>query len=183
MSRIGRLPVKIPAGVTVTAANDVMTVKGPLGTLTQDVNKLISVEIKDGEAVLTRANDDKNVKAMHGLYRVLLANMVEGVTKGFTKNLMIAGVGVKVSVQGTKLVMNIGFSHPVEVEQPAGIKFAVVNTTPNLVEISVSGIDKVAVGQIAATIKAIKKVEPYHGYGIYYKNETVIRKEGKTAGK
>lgn len=183
MSRIGRLPVKIPAGVTVTMADDVVTVKGPLGTLSQKVNSLITLDIKENEAVFARANDEKPTKALHGLYRALLHNMVEGVTKGYEKHLMISGVGVKVSVQGTKLVMNIGFSHPVEVEQPEGIKFSVVNTTPNLVEISVKGIDKDAVGQIASTIKAIKKVEPYHGYGIYYKNEVVVRKEGKTAGK
>ena len=159
MSRIGRLPVVIPQGVTVTFADGVATVKGPLGTLSEET------------------------KALHGLYRATLHNMVEGVTKGFEKHLMISGVGVKVALQGTKLVMNIGFSHPVEVEQPKGITFAVVNATPNLVEIAVKGIDKIEVGQCAATIKAIKKVEPYHGYGIYYKDEVVVRKEGKTAGK
>ncbi len=183
MSRIGRLPVALPQGVTVSCNDSVITVKGPLGTLTQKIDSKISLEVKDGHAVLTRANDEKDTKALHGLYRALLHNMVTGVTKGFEKHLMISSVGVKVSVQGTKLVMNIGFSHPVEVEQPAGITFAVVNTTPNLVEISVKGIDKEAVGQIAASIKAIKKVEPYHGYGIYYKDEVVVRKEGKTAGK
>ena len=183
MSRIGRLPIKIPAGVTVSFENGVATVKGPLGALTMDMDKRINLETKDGEIHLTRADDNKNTKALHGLYRATLANMVEGVTKGFEKHLMVAGVGVKVALQGTKLVMNIGFSHPVEVEQPKGITFAVVNTTPNLVEIAVKGIDKIEVGQCAATIKAIKKVEPYHGYGIYYKDEVVVRKEGKTAGK
>lgn len=183
MSRIGRLPIKIPAGVTVSFENGVAAVKGPLGALTMDMDKRINLEIKDGEIHLTRADDDKNTKALHGLYRATLVNMVEGVTKGFEKHLMVAGVGVKVALQGTKLVMNIGFSHPVEVEQPKGITFAVVNTTPNLVEIAVKGIDKIEVGQCAATIKAIKKVEPYHGYGIYYKDEVVVRKEGKTAGK
>ena len=133
--------------------------------------------------ILARDNEEKETKALHGLYRATLHNMVEGVTKGFEKHLMISGVGVKVTLQGTKLVMNIGFSHPVEVEQPKGITFAVVNATPNLVEIAVKGIDKIEVGQCAATIKAIKKVEPYHGYGIYYKDEVVVRKEGKTAGK
>ncbi|MCI7530053.1 MAG: 50S ribosomal protein L6, partial [Christensenellaceae bacterium] len=118
MSRIGRLPIKIPAGVTVSFENGVAAVKGPLGALTMDMDKRINLEIKDGEIHLTRADDDKNTKALHGLYRATLANMVEGVTKGFEKHLMVAGVGVKVALQGTKLVMNIGFSHPVEVEQP-----------------------------------------------------------------
>ena len=183
MSRIGRLPVVIPQGVTVTFADGVATVKGPLGTLSEEIKGHINVEIKGNEAIFTRDNDEKETKALHGLYRATLHNMVEGVTKGFEKHLMISGVGVKVALQGTKLVMNIGFSHPVEVEQPKGITFAVVNATPNLVEIAVKGIDKIEVGQCAATIKAIKTVEPYHGYGIYYKDEVVVRKEGKTAGK
>lgn len=183
MSRIGRLPVAIPAGVTVTIDEKDVTVKGPLGTLNQEINSLITVKNENNHIVLTRANEDKPTKALHGLYRALIANMVEGVTKGFTKSLLISGVGIKVALNGAKLVMNIGFSHPVEVEQPKGITFEVVNTTPNKVEIAVKGIDKFAVGQIAATIKAIKKVEPYHGYGIQYKDEIVVRKEGKTAGK
>lgn len=183
MSRIGRLPVAVPAGVTVTYADGVMTVKGPLGTLSQDVSSLINLEIKENEVLLTRANEAKNTKALHGLYRAILANLVEGVTKGFSKHLIIAGVGIKVALQGSKLVMNIGFSHPVEVLQPKGITFEVVATAPNQVEIAVKGIDKVQVGQVAASIKAIKKVEPYHGYGIHYKDEVVVRKEGKTAGK
>lgn len=183
MSRIGRLPVVIPEGVTVKTENGVMTVKGPLGTLSQDVSSLITVTVDGGHAVLTRANEDKPTKALHGLYRALLANMVEGVTKGFAKSLIIAGVGIKVAVNGTKLTMNIGYSHPVEIEQPQGITFAVAATSPNQVELVVKGIDKVAVGQIAATIKAVKKVEPYHGYGIHYKDEVVVRKEGKAAGK
>ena len=183
MSRIGRLPVVIPQGVTVTFADGVATVKGPLGTLSEEIKGHINLEIKGNEAIFTRDNDEKETKALHGLYRATLHNMVEGVTKGFEKHLMISGVGVKVALQGTKLVMNIGFSHPVEVEQPKGITFAVVNATPNLVEIAVKGIDKIEVGQCAATIKAIKKGEPYHGYGIYYKDEVVVRKEGKTAGK
>lgn len=183
MSRIGRLPVVIPQGVTVTFENGVATVKGPLGTLTQQITGDINLEIKGNEALFTRGNEEKETKALHGLYRATLNNMVVGVTKGYEKHLMIAGVGVKVVLQGTKLVMNIGFSHPVEMEQPAGITFAIISTTPNLVEIAVKGIDKIAVGQCAANIKAVKKVEPYHGYGIYYKDEVVVRKEGKTAGK
>ena len=155
----------------------------PAHTSAEEIKGHINLEIKGNEAIFTRDNEEKETKALHGLYRATLHNMVEGVTKGFEKHLMISGVGVKVTLQGTKLVMNIGFSHPVEVEQPKGITFAVVNATPNLVEIAVKGIDKIEVGQCAATIKAIKKVEPYHGYGIYYKDEVVVRKEGKTAGK
>ena len=143
----------------------------------------MTVKVEGNEIIVTRPDDAKENRSLHGLTRTIIHNMVEGVTKGFEKHLMISGVGVKVTLQGTKLVMNIGFSHPVEVEQPKGITFAVVNATPNLVEIAVKGIDKIEVGQCAATIKAIKKVEPYHGYGIYYKDEVVVRKEGKTAGK
>ena len=183
MSRIGKKPVTIPAGVEVKVDGTTVTVKGPKGTLTQEVHPNMTIAIEGTELTVSRPNDDKENRALHGLTRSLIANMVEGVTKGFEKHLMVAGVGVKVALQGTKLVMNIGFSHPVEVEQPKGITFAVVNTTPNLVEIAVKGIDKIEVGQCAATIKAIKKVEPYHGYGIYYKDEVVVRKEGKTAGK
>lgn len=148
MSRIGRLPVVIPQGVTVTFADGVATVKGPLGTLSEEIKGHINLEIKGNEAIFTRDNDEKETKALHGLYRATLHNMVEGVTKGFEKHLMISGVGVKVALQGTKLVMNIGFSHPVEVEQPKGITFAVVNAIPKLVEIAVKGIDKIEVGQL-----------------------------------
>lgn len=179
MSRIGRLPVKIPAGVTVSFADDTLTVKGALGTLTQKVDSKISVEVKGDEVLFTRASDSKPVKALHGLYRAICQNMVNGVSKGFTKTLVIAGVGYKAQKQGNKLVLGLGFSHPVEVAEPAGITFEVTSPT----EVVVKGADKVAVGQCAASIKAIKKVEPYHGYGIHYKDEVVIRKEGKTAGK
>lgn len=179
MSRIGRLPVKVPAGVTVSFANGVLTVKGALGTLTQEVNSVISVEIKDNEVLFTRANEIKQTKAMHGLYRALCQNMLDGVSKGFSKTLVISGVGYKVAKQGNKIVMGIGFSHPVEVVEPQGITFE----CPTATEIVVKGVDKNVVGQTAASIKAIKKVEPYHGYGIRYKDEVVVRKEGKTAGK
>ncbi|MEG1613436.1 MAG: 50S ribosomal protein L6 [Clostridia bacterium] len=183
MSRIGRLPVKIPAGVTITTSNEGVTVKGPLGTLSQEVNKLVTIAVKDGHVVLTRSDEEKSTKALHGLYRALIANMVHGVTQGYSKNLVIAGVGIKVAINGGKLVMSIGFSHTVEFEQPKGLTFEVVTATPNQVELAVKGIDKEAVGQMAASIKAVKKVEPYHGYGIRYKDEIVVRKEGKTAGK
>ena len=179
MSRIGRLPVAIPAGVTVTVENNVITVKGPLGELKQDFKKEINIAVENNEIVVTRTSEVKNVKALHGLYRALVANMVEGVTKGFSKSLLVKGVGYKVNKTGKKLVMNIGYSHPVEIEEPDGITFE----CPSLTEIVVKGIDKDAVGQIAATIKASRKVEPYHGYGIRYASEVVQLKEGKKTGK
>lgn len=179
MSRVGRLPVKIPAGVTVSFADGVLTVKGALGTLTQEVNPLIKVGITAEEVVFTRENEQKQTKALHGLYRALCHNMVEGVSKGYSKTLVIAGVGYKAVKQGNKIVLSLGFSHTVDVEEPAGITFEVTSPT----EVVVKGASKELVGQTAANIKAIRKVEPYHGYGIHYKDEHVVRKEGKTAGK
>lgn len=179
MSRIGREPVAIPAGVTVQTEGGVLTVKGPLGTLTQDYDPKITVAVDGAVAHLTRADEEKETRAKHGLYRALLHNMVVGVTKGYEKGLIVNGVGYKVQKQGNKLVMNIGFSHPVEFEPVAGVTLE----CPNPNEITVKGINKVDVGQVAATIRAIKKPEPYHGYGIRYKDEVIERKEGKTAGK
>lgn len=179
MSRIGREPVEIPAGVTVEAKNGMLTVKGPMGTLQQEYDEKITVAVEGAVAHLTRSDDEKETRAKHGLYRALLHNMVVGVTKGYEKGLIINGVGYKVQKQGNKVVMNIGFSHPVEFEPVAGVTLE----CPNPNEITVKGTDKVAVGQVAATIRAIKKPEPYHGYGIRYKDEVIERKEGKTAGK
>jgi len=180
MSRIGREPITIPAGVTVEIKDGFMTVKGPKGTLTQDYDaSVITINIEGNVAHLTRANDQGPVRAKHGLYRALLNNMVKGVTDGFEKKLVVNGVGWKVNMNGEKLVMNIGFSHPVEFVAPAGIKLA----CPSQTEITVSGIDKVVVGQVAATLRAYRKPEPYHGYGIRYNDEVIERKEGKTAGK
>lgn len=179
MSRIGRAPVAIPAGVTVEVKDGFMTVKGPKGTLTQDIDSQITVSIEGGVATLTRANDSKELRAKHGLYRALLQNMVNGVTNGYTKSLIINGVGYKVAKQGNKVVLNVGFSHPIEVVEIDGIKL----DCPTQTEITVSGIDKVKVGQVAANIRSIREPEPYHGYGIRYKDEVIERKEGKTAGK
>lgn len=179
MSRIGRAPITVPAGVTVDNTNNLITVKGPLGTLTQQVDSSITVKIDGNVLTVERHSDDKDHRALHGLYRALINNMVTGVTKGFEKHLIVAGVGYKVTATDTKLTMNIGFSHPVEFTAPAGITFAMAAP----LEIVVKGIDRQLVGQVAATIKAIKPVEPYHGYGIHYKDEVVVRKEGKTAGK
>lgn len=180
MSRIGRLPIKIENGVTVTFVSGVVTVKGKLGTLTQNIeNPHIKVTV-DGDLVhVTRDNEIKSTKAAHGLYRALIANMVNGVTNGFKKGLVIAGVGYKAQLKGKDLLLNVGYSHPVDVKAPEGITFE----CPSITEITVKGIDKELVGQTAANIKAIRKPEPYHGYGIHYSDETIIRKEGKTNGK
>lgn len=179
MSRIGRAPITVPAGVTIDNTNNLITVKGPLGTLTQQVDSSITVKVDGNVLTVERHSDDKEHRALHGLYRALINNMVTGVTKGFEKHLIVAGVGYKVTATDTKLTMNIGFSHPVEFTAPAGITFAMAAP----LEIVVKGIDRQLVGQMAATIKASKPVEPYHGYGIHYKDEIVVRKEGKTAGK
>lgn len=176
MSRIGREPVTIPAGVTVDVKEKEFTVKGPMGTLTQEYDPAITINVENGVAHLARANDLGPIRAKHGLYRALLANMVVGVTKGYEKNLIVNGVGWKVQMQGKKLVLNVGYSHPVEVESPEGVTLSCVSQT----EISVKGIDKVAVGQVAANIRAIRLPEPYHGYGIRYKDEVIVRKVGKT---
>lgn len=180
MSRIGKLPIQIPAGVTVTVSEEnVVTVKGPKGELAQSVNQQMSIEIKDGVLTVARPNDQKQFRAMHGLYRALINNMVVGVTAGFTKTLELVGVGYRAQADNPKqLTINIGYSHPVVVAAPEGITFA----TPAPTSISVSGIDKQVVGEIAAEIRAIRKPEPYHGKGIRYTGEVVRHKEGK-AGK
>lgn len=180
MSRIGRNPIKVPASVKVEYANGVVTVSGPLGTLTQAIeNSKINVSIEGDVVTVSRVSEAKEVKAAHGLYRALIQNMVIGVEKGYSKNLIISGVGWKAVAQGTKVVLSLGFSHTVDVVAPEGIKIEIVNPT----ELCIKGIDKVQVGQFAADIKALRKPEPYHGYGIRYKDEVILRKEGKTAGK
>ena len=178
MSRIGNAHITIPAGVTVVAQDNVLTVKGPKGTLTQAYDSVITPNIEKNEIVFTRANDEGPTKAKHGLYRALCANMVKGVTEGFKKSLIVNGVGWKVAKQGKKIVMNIGFSHPVEVEEIDGITL----DCPSQTEISVSGIDKEKVGQFAAIIRGYREPEPYHGYGIRYSDEVIERKVGKAAG-
>lgn len=184
MSRIGRAPIELPNGVTVdcTTEGDVI-VTGPKGTLRQSVSSCISIEKNEenGKTVvtLTRANDEKEVRAKHGLYRALIANMVKGVTEGYSKSLTVAGVGYKIAVSGNKLTLNIGLSHPVNVTIPEGLTV----TCPTATEILVAGINKEQVGQFAADVKALKPVEPYHGYGIHYTNEVVRRKEIKKGSK
>ena len=180
MSRIGKLPIQIPAGVEVKVDNNVVTVKGPKGTLTQSVNNQMGIAIDKGVLTVSRPNDDKEFRAMHGLYRALINNMVIGVTKGFTKELDIIGVGYRAQADNpTQLTINIGFSHPVVVAAPANTTFA----TPKPDHIVVSGIDKQVVGEIAAEIRAIRKPEPYHGKGIRYTGEFVRHKEGKSGKK
>lgn len=180
MSRIGRMPVTIPAGITVTYANKLVTVKGAHGTLSELIcDRNIDVKIEGSELEVVRSSETKETKAKHGLYRQLIHNMVAGVVKPFTKTLIVNGVGFKCNVTGAKLVMNIGFSHPVEFTAPEGITLACTDLTT----IVVTGIDKELVGQTAATIKSKRPVEPYHNYGIHYSDEVLVKKEGKTAGK
>ena len=171
MSRIGRAPIKLGAGVSVEFKDRVVTVKGPMGTLTRKIeNDKINVTVEDGVVHVTRSSEEKAVKAAHGLYRALIHNMVVGVEKGYAKNLIINGVGYKAQMQGKKLVLNIGYSHPIEIDPPEGITLE----CPSLTEVVVKGFDKTVVGQVAANIRAKRVVEPYHGYGIRYKDETVV---------
>lgn len=179
MSRIGRLPVLIPAGVTAEVSGTTVKVKGPLGALEQSFDKTIGISLDGNHIHVTRSSDEKAEKALHGMTRAIIHNMVLGVTEGFKKSLIVAGVGYKLAISGDKLTMNIGFSHPVEFVAPEGIKLALAAP----LEIVVSGTDKHLVGQVAADIKAIKPIEPYHGYGIHYKSEPVVLKVGKKAGK
>jgi len=177
MSRIGRMPIAIPAGVEVKLDGNTVTVKGPKGELTRTVHQNMKVEVKGEEIIVTRPNDDKENRSLHGLTRTLLANMVKGVTDGFTKELEVNGVGYRAAVEGNKLVLNIGYSHPVEMPFPDGIKAEV-----NDKKITISGIDNQKVGQFAAEVREKRPPEPYKGKGIKYVDEYIRRKEGK-AGK
>ena len=178
MSRIGNAIINLPAGVTVTAENGVLTVKGPKGTLTQSYDTVITPVIEGNVVKFVRANDVNTTRAKHGLYRALTANMVKGVSEGFQKTLIVNGVGWKVAKQGKKLVMNVGFSHPVEMEEIDGITIE----CPSITEIVIKGINKEMVGQFAAKVRGVREPEPYHGYGIRYSDEVIERKEGKAAG-
>jgi len=181
MSRIGRKSIIVPASTQVTIQDNVITVKGAKGELKREfVTDYVNIKQNGNEIVVDRINDSKEAKAFHGLTRTLLANMIEGVSNGFTKVIVINGVGYKASKQGNKLVLNIGFSHPVEILDENGVTTKVLSAT----EVEVSGYDKEAVGQFAAKIRDIKRCEPYHGYGIRYSDEVIRRKEGsKAAGK
>lgn len=177
MSRIGKLPINIPGGVTITVGDDnTVNVKGPKGELSEKISHEMHLSIEDGILSVKRPSDQKEHRALHGLSRTLINNMVVGVTAGYQKNLDIVGVGYRAQMQGDKLVLNVGYSHPVEFEPPQGISFEA--PTPN--RVSVKGINKQQVGQLAADIRKVRPPEPYKGKGIKYENEIVRRKEGKT---
>ncbi|CAM5783018.1 50S ribosomal protein L6 [Cellulomonas persica] len=178
MSRIGRIPVPVPAGVDVNIDGAVVTVKGPKGTLTHTVASPIEVKQEEGTLVVTRPDDERLSRSLHGLTRTLLANLVTGVTEGYTKKLEIVGTGYRVTAKGSDLEFALGFSHPVVVSPPEGISFVVEAPT----RFSVQGIDKQQVGEVAANIRKIRKPEPYKGKGVRYAGENVRRKVGK-AGK
>ena len=177
MSRIGRQPIAIPSGVEVKVDGSRVNVKGPKGTLTQDMHPDMRISIADGSVLVERPSDERGHRALHGLTRSLVANMVEGVTNGYAKTLEIQGVGYRAALKGSTLEIAVGFSHPVVVEPPAGITFEV----PQPTRIVVSGSDKQAVGQIAANIRAIRKPDSYKGKGIRYQGEYVRKKAGKAA--
>ena len=175
MSRVGNAPVPIPDGVDVAVKGSAVTVKGPKGTLERTFAEVITIAVADGEAVLTRADEERQSRALHGLSRALLNNMVVGVSDGFSKELQAVGVGYRAAMKGKDLELQVGFSHPVDVAAPDGITFEV----PEPTKIVVSGIDKEVVGQIAAEIRAVRPPEPYKGKGIRYADEYVRRKAGK----
>jgi large subunit ribosomal protein L6 len=178
MSRIGRMPIALPTGVEVTQEGRRLRVKGPLGTLEREIHPEMTVERDDGQLRVVRPSDQPRHRALHGLTRTLVNNMVTGVTSGFTKALEISGVGYRAQLQGTKLVLALGYSHPVEVDPPAGIEFRLETPT----RLAVFGADKELVGQVAAYIRSRRKPEPYKGKGIRYAGEQILRKAGK-AGK
>ncbi|CRK85296.1 50S ribosomal protein L6 [Neobacillus massiliamazoniensis] len=176
MSRIGKKPIEIPAGVTVTVNNSAVIVKGPKGELTRTFNPDIDIKVEDNIINISRPSDEKKHRALHGTTRAVLANMVEGVSNGFARNLELIGVGYRASKQGNKLVLNVGYSHPVEIEPEKGLEIEVPTNT----KVTVKGTDKERVGALAANIRGVRPPEPYKGKGIRYEGEFVRRKEGKT---
>jgi large subunit ribosomal protein L6 len=178
MSRVGKQPIALPKGVELRIEPTRVTVKGPKGELSQDINPDIKVEQADGQVTVTRPSEQPRHRAMHGLYRALVANMVAGVSEGFAKTLEMQGVGYRAAMQGKTLVLNVGYSHPVEVQPPANIEFEVDGTS----KIIIKGADRQQVGQVAADVRKIRPPEPYKGKGIRYAGEYVRRKAGK-AGK
>ncbi|CAM3581867.1 50S ribosomal protein L6 [Marinicrinis lubricantis] len=179
MSRVGRKPIAIPSGVDVKLDNTTITVKGPKGTLSRELHREIEVSVEENEIVVTRPSDNKLHRSLHGTTRSVIANMVNGVTEGFAKSLELVGVGYRAQLSGKKVVLNVGYSHPVEIEPESGIEFEVPSNT----KIIVKGIDKERVGAYAAKIRSVREPEPYKGKGIKYEGERIIRKEGKSGKK
>ncbi len=175
MSRIGKMPIEVSSGVEITQSGNSITVKGPKAELVRDLPEEIIVEIKDGQVVVSRPSDEPKHRSLHGLTRTLIANMVEGVTKGFEKNLEIVGVGYRAALQDNKLVLQLGYSHPVEMTLPQGIEIEV----PSPTKITIKGSNKEQVGAFAADVRAKRRPEPYKGKGIRYEGEHVRRKVGK----
>lgn len=175
MSRIGKAPIELPSGVEVTTEGNVVVVKGPKGSLRQEIDPRVSLSTDDGVVSVVRDNDDREVRALHGLYRALIANMVIGVSTGYSKELQAVGVGYRGALKGNTLELQVGYSHPVAIEAPEGITFEV----PEPTKFIISGIDKQLVGQVAANIRAVRPPEPYKGKGIRYADEYVRRKAGK----
>ncbi|MCR5289922.1 MAG: 50S ribosomal protein L6 [Treponema sp.] len=179
MSKLGKLPVEIPAGVTVTVADNLVTVKGPKGELKQDFTKFVTIEVKGNEVIVTPVDDSKAANSAHGLYRNLIHNMVVGVTAGFSKTLVITGVGYRAEVQGKNLVMNLGFSNDFIAVIPEGLTV----TADAQGKVTISGINKQQVGEFSAELRSLRKPEPYKGKGIRYETEVIRRKVGKTGVK
>ena len=176
MSRIGRLPIPVPAGVDVKIDGSAVEVKGPKGTLSLVVASPIAVALEDGNVIVTRPDDERTSRSLHGLTRTLIANNIQGVTEGFTKGLEIVGTGYRVTAKGNDIEFALGYSHPILVQAPAGITFTIDGNT----KVSVSGIDKQAVGEVAANLRKLRKPEPYKGKGVRYAGEVVRRKAGKS---
>lgn len=179
MSRVGKKPVTIPKGVTVTQSGNGLKIKGPKGELSNSFHPRVKIEVKDNQVLVFRPNDEKENKALHGLTRALIQNMVSGVTQEYQKTLEIVGVGYRAEMKDKNLLLNIGYSHPIYFIPPDGIKIQ----APTQTQIIISGIDKQLVGQVAAKIRSIRKPEPYKGKGIKYSDEQIQRKAGKAAGK
>ena len=177
MSRIGKIPVAVTAGVTVTVAGQKLTAKGPKGSLDLNLFPGVSAKVEGAEVVITRTSEEKQVKAMHGTTRALVKNMIKGVSEGYQKNLEVVGVGYKAQLAGKKVNLNVGFANTIAIDVPAGITVV----TPDATKISVSGIDKALVGQVAADLRAARKPEPYKGKGVRYAGEVVRKKAGKSA--
>ena len=184
MSRIGKQPVVVPAGVTITvSAENVLTVKGPKGQLTQNIDRDITIEVKEGEVVFTRPTDQIRHRAMHGLYRSLVSNMDKGVTEGYKKELELVGVGFKAANTGNLLDLALGYSHNIIIEIPSELKVSTTTEKGQNPKVFLEGIDKQLIGQVAAKLRSLRKPEPYKGKGVKYAGEILRRKAGKSAGK